>query len=70
MARQKSKPEHYVNNKEFLLSMLNTRRVADVQKKIKTKETTATDYIGSCFLKIANHLSYKQTLLTTHTETI
>ena len=54
-----TKPEHYVNNKEFLPLWLNTRKVVNVQKDKKKSKPPVTDYIGSCFLKIANHLSYR-----------
>ena len=57
--KTKKKPEHYVNNKEFLQAMIFYKR--SVNKAIKTKVTKppVPDYIGECFLKIANHLSYR-----------
>ena len=57
--KYKKKPEHYVNNKEFLQAMILYKR--SVNKAIKTKVTNppVPDYIGECFLKIANHLSYR-----------
>ena len=57
MARQKSKPEHYVNNKEFLAAMVEYRKSVNKAKRKKEPKPPVTDYIGSCFLKIANHLS-------------
>ncbi len=59
MARQKSKPEHYVNNKEFLAAMVEYRKSVNRAKRKKEPKPPVTDYIGSCFLKIANHLSYR-----------
>tara|TARA_E500000178_G_scaffold321368_1_gene345179 strand:+ start:890 stop:1408 length:519 start_codon:yes stop_codon:yes gene_type:complete len=59
MARQKSKPEHYVNNKEFLAAMVEYRKSVNKAKRKKEPKPPVTDYIGSCFLKIANHLSYR-----------
>jgi|TARA_B100000212_G_scaffold61854_1_gene42084 hypothetical protein len=59
MARQKSKPEHYVNNKEFLAAMVEYRKSVNRAKRKKQPKPPVTDYIGSCFLKIANHLSYR-----------
>ena len=59
MARQKSKPEHYVNNKEFLAAMVEYKKSCRRAKRLKQKKPPVTDYIGSCFLKIANHLSYR-----------
>mgnify|MGYP001124090706 FL=1 len=59
MARQKSKPEHYVNNKEFLAAMVEYKKSCRRAKRLKQAKPPVTDYIGSCFLKIANHLSYR-----------
>ena len=54
-----AKKEHYVNNKDFLEAMTNYRNSClEAEKNGKTKPPV-TDYIGSCFLKIANHLSYR-----------
>ena len=54
----KQKP-HYVNNKKFLEAMTEYREL-----RIKAEETgkprpQVTNYIGECYLKIANHLSYR-----------
>ena len=53
------KKEHYVNNKEFLNAMIEYRKRCKQAKKEGKKNPPVTDYIGSCFLKIANHLSYR-----------
>src|SRR5210317_1699813 len=56
---KKTEKEHYVNNKEFLAAMIEYKKsVAEAEKKKKPKPPV-TDYIGECFLKIANHLSYR-----------
>ena len=57
MPRKKS--QHYVNNKEFLQAMVEWKarcREAEEQGK---PQPPITNYIGECFLKIANHLSYR-----------
>ena len=59
MTRSKAKPEHYVNNKEFLAAMVEYRKSVNKAKRKKQPKPPVTDYIGSCFLKIANHLSYR-----------
>ena len=59
MTRTKAKPEHYVNNKEFLAAMVEYRKSVNRAKRKKQAKPPVTDYIGSCFLKIANHLSYR-----------
>ena len=55
----KQKKEHYVNNKEFLQAMIEYRKMVNKAKREKLPKPPVTDYIGSCFLKIANHLSYR-----------
>tara|TARA_Y100000004_G_scaffold160684_1_gene188274 strand:- start:63 stop:551 length:489 start_codon:yes stop_codon:yes gene_type:complete len=57
--RRKSKPEHYVNNKEFLAAMVEYKKSVDKAAKLKKTKPRVPDYIGECFLKIANHLSYR-----------
>ncbi len=58
MAKRK-RSEHYVNNKEFLAAIVEYKKsVAESAELGKTKPRI-TNYLGSCFLKIATHLSYK-----------
>ena len=59
MKRSKKKPEHYVDNKLFLEAMKEYRKSVSKSIKEKKDKPPVTDYIGSCFLKIANHLSYR-----------
>jgi len=59
MTRTKKKPEHYVNNAEFLEAMKAYKKAFDTAIKQKKEKPLVSDYIGSCFLKIANHLSYR-----------
>ena len=59
MTRTKKKSEHYVNNKEFLQAMIEYKDKCDKAKKRGRKTPPVTNYIGECFLKIANHLSYR-----------
>ena len=51
--------EHYVNNKDFLHAIIQyKKKVADAAEKGDPKPPVG-EYIGGCFLKIAQHLSYK-----------
>ena len=59
MPRTKKKSEHYVDNKRFLQAMIDYRKMVNRAKKDKKEKPPVTDYIGECFLKIANHLSYR-----------
>ena len=53
------KKEHYVNNKDFLEAMIVYRtKVISAREKDEPKPKVP-EYIGSCFLKIATHLSYR-----------
>ncbi len=54
-----AKKEHYVNNKEFLAAMVEYKKGVDKAKKNNLTKPPVTDYIGECFLKITNHLSYR-----------
>jgi hypothetical protein len=54
-----ARKEHYVNNKEFLQAMIEYRKSVNKALKEKQEKPPVTNYIGSCFLKIANHLSYR-----------
>ena len=54
-----SKKPHYVNNKEFLQAMIEWNNLCK-EAKLQGKTTPpVSNYIGECFLKIANHLSYR-----------
>jgi len=59
MPRTKKKNEHYVDNKRFLQAMIDYRKMVNRAKREKQEKPPVTDYIGECFLKIANHLSYR-----------
>ena len=59
MARRKSRSEHYVNNKEFLHALIAYRENVEIAKLQDKPKPVIPRYIGECFLKIANHLSFK-----------
>ena len=58
MTTKKLKP-HYVDNKEFLEAMKGYKKSVNKAKREKKEKPPVTNYLGSCFLKIANHLSYR-----------
>ena len=59
MVRRTKKSEHYVNNKEFLEALIVYRgKCAEAEERGEPRPRI-TNYLGSCFLKIATHLSYK-----------
>ena len=58
MARRK-RSEHYVNNKEFLAALIKYREDKEIAEIRGLPKPVIPRYIGECFLKIANHLSFK-----------
>jgi len=59
---KKDKPEpkqHYVDNKEFFIAMSNWKKDVIEAENSDDSRPPVTDYIGECFLKIAEHLSYR-----------
>ena len=59
MARRRTKSEHYVNNKEFLAALIKYREDREIAQLQDKPRPVIPRYIGECFLKIANHLSFK-----------
>jgi len=57
--KTKKKSEHYVDNKKFLQAMIEYKDKCNKAEKRNRKSPPVTNYIGECFLKIANHLSYR-----------
>ena len=50
---------HYVNNADFLAALIDYKLKCDEASLNKKPEPRIPDYIGECFLKIAEHLSRK-----------
>ena len=55
----KKKTEHYVDNKKFLAEMVKYKEMCAKAEKRGRRQPPITNYMGECFLKIANHLSYR-----------
>ena len=53
------KTKHYVNNADFLQALIAYRENCDKAKSENKPEPSIPNYIGECFLKIADHLSRK-----------
>ena len=58
MAKRK-RSEHYVNNKEFLAALIRYQEDIEIARLQDKPKPVIPRYIGDCFLKIANHLSFK-----------
>ena len=59
MKRTKKKTEHYVNNKDFYAALVEYRNQINHAKENDLPKPRVSNYIGDCFLRIANHLAYK-----------
>jgi hypothetical protein len=55
----RKRSEHYVNNKEFLAALIKYREDKEIALIQGKPKPPIPRYIGECFLKIANHLSFK-----------
>ena len=55
----KTKKQHYVNNADFLAALIKHREDVEIAEKQGKPKPIVNNYIGSCFLKIATHLSYR-----------
>jgi hypothetical protein len=58
MEKPKKKP-HYVNNADFLKSLIEYNQKCKDAKANNKSEPIVPNYIGECFIKIAEHLSRK-----------
>ena len=54
-----STTKHYVNNADFLAALIKYRADCEDAKVSNKPEPKIPNYIGECFLKIAEHLSRK-----------
>ena len=53
------KPKQYVNNGDFLQALMDYKEKSIEAKKNKTTPPPIPNYIGECFMKIAEGLSHK-----------
>lgn len=54
-----SKTKHYVNNADFLQALIEYKQNCQIAREENREEPIVPNYIGECFLKIAEHLSRK-----------
>ena len=53
------KPKQYVNNADFLQALIEYQEKTKLSKENKTPSPPIPNYIGECFMKIAEGLSHK-----------
>ena len=54
-----TRQKHYINNADFLKALIDYQDACKKAKKDKSSLPPIPNYIGECFLKIADHLSRK-----------
>jgi hypothetical protein len=54
-----SKSNHYINNADFLKALIEYQESCAQAKKDNKEDPPIPNYVGECFLKIAEHLSRK-----------
>tara|TARA_B110000495_G_scaffold42325_1_gene34646 strand:- start:2679 stop:3257 length:579 start_codon:yes stop_codon:yes gene_type:complete len=59
MKKKANERPHYVNNKEFSGAVVDYVNSANESRSREEEEPIITNYIGTCFLKIAEGLSHK-----------
>ena len=57
--KKPTKSNHYVDNKLFFEEMKKWKKMIADAEDVGEPKPPVTDYIGNCFLKIAEHLSYR-----------
>ena len=56
---KKKKANHYIDNKEFFGVMCEWKEAIKAAEDAGEPKPVIPDYVGECFLKIAEHLSFK-----------
>jgi|TARA_R110002096_G_scaffold37022_2_gene103026 hypothetical protein len=57
MAKKKS--NHYIDNKEFFRAMKQWKEQINIARESDDPPPPVTEYIGKCFMDIANNLAYR-----------
>ena len=55
--------KHYIDNKEFLNALTEHRKLVQGAIQKNEEKPRVPEYIGDCFIKIANHLAYKSNFI-------
>jgi DNA-directed RNA polymerase specialized sigma subunit len=53
------KATHYVDNQKFLEALIAHKKLCKEAEEVGQEKPILPNYIGECFIKIANHLAYK-----------
>lgn len=63
MMKKKEENKHYIDNKAFLQALIDYKKEVMDAKAANEERPQVPDYIGDCFIKIANHLAYKSNFI-------
>ena len=59
MSKKKRQKHQYIDNKEFFSAMVEWKKLVTAAENSDESGPPITDYIGECFLLIAEHLSHR-----------
>jgi len=59
MSKKKRQKHQYIDNKEFFAAMVGWKKLVIAAENSDESRPPITDYIGECFLLIAEHLSHR-----------
>lgn len=54
---------HYIDNSKFLQAMIDYRTSVQEAKRANAEKPRVPEYIGECFIKIANQLAFKNNFI-------
>jgi hypothetical protein len=60
---KKGEYKHYIDNKKFLQALIDYKQLVTDVTVNNEERPQVPDYIGDCFIKIANHLAYKSNFI-------
>lgn len=63
MTTETETKRHYIDNKEFLQALIQYKKSVNKAKRQKQEKPQVPDYIGECFIKIANQLAFKSNFI-------
>lgn len=66
VVEEKDTANHYVDNKEFFKAMSEWKQLVIEAEDSGESKPPVTEYIGDCFVKIAQHLSYRPNFVNYH----
>ena len=66
MSKKKRKTNEFINNKDFSAAMVDWKKQVIDAEAAGEPRPPVTEYIGKCFLDIAEHLSFKPNFMNYH----